>query len=1065
MTRLRRLLRALASLTALAVLLIAVPVALARYGNWPITALPDRDWWDELSDSAMSDRTVFAALTVAAWAVWALFGLSVITEVVAGLRGVQAPQLALAGPLQRAARVLVVTVLLGLSIHHQAANAANRVARSPTPPARLVAAVVVAEAPSPRPQPHPPATPSPAPLPDDHRETSHRGVVGVDAVTGEAVVLIAHGDSPWALAETHLGDGARWRELWEHNRATTQPDGNTWDDPETIWPNWLIRIPDLPTTPPSAISDLTAPAAVERTAAPSTAETTELIHVVEAGDTLWDLAGRYLDDPTRFAELFDANQTRVQPDGRQLTDPDLIVPGWQLIIPGATPPTPTPPPPAPAEPDPVPAASPPATTAPATTTPPPTATAPTATRPPATTAAVQPDRAGGVDIAAVAGIAGAVVVSSAIASRIVWLRRRRGTRSARHTHHPASDIERAAIAAGDVPLVRWAGQHLARLVRGLDRRTITAGPVAVELSDHAGIEVLWDQPQHAATPAPWTSADGGWAWRLAYDPDAPVPPDELPAGIPALVTIGHRQGRQLLVDLEAFGVLTVTGPDHLVDGFLRSVAVELAAGDDLSDAYVTTANVDTAIHNNLDRLGTAELADAVGHATGVIASNRAVLDHAGVADTFAARAGDTTPIEATILVANPAAADDITTIADVFQPRCGAAAVLATDPVNHTAHLHLDDDGTAHLEPLGLHFQPVGLPADTMGQLHDTLDDLTELPDLTDADGLAPAPHHAADETVAASEPATADDVQHRLFEPATPAVNGHAGNGDHPDHPPRNPPAGNSADPNPNTNSDAHDDGDGFVDGATPDLAEPDDRLIVHVLGVPSVPGRPGLRRREIILAALLACRGGTLAASAAQDAIWGGKPVEAKTVWNFFGKTRSSLGSFDDDCPVMPSSIRDQGTLQLDARVTTDLAVLIDRLEQARQAPSSEAIRLLHDGLDLVDGPPFDGAGYDWAHRDQDVAYASTAIEQAADLLVQLALEADRADLARTAVTQALRGLPGNEDLYRLRMRVEHHAGNHAGVAAALDELRVYLADFDAEPSPATTTLFHELTRRTHA
>ena len=47
---------------------------------------------------------VFAVLTVAAWVVWAVFMLSVLVEVVAAVRGVQAPRLAFAGPLQRSAR-------------------------------------------------------------------------------------------------------------------------------------------------------------------------------------------------------------------------------------------------------------------------------------------------------------------------------------------------------------------------------------------------------------------------------------------------------------------------------------------------------------------------------------------------------------------------------------------------------------------------------------------------------------------------------------------------------------------------------------------------------------------------------------------------------------------------------------------------------------------------------------------------------------------------------------------------------------------------------------------------
>ncbi|HRE00955.1 MAG TPA: hypothetical protein PLV68_06620, partial [Ilumatobacteraceae bacterium] len=69
------------------------------------------------------------------------------------------------------------------------------------------------------------------------------------------------------------------------------------------------------------------------------------------------------------------------------------------------------------------------------------------------------------------------------------------------------------------------------------------------------------------------------------------------------------------------------------------------------------------------------------------------------------------------------------------------------------------------------------------------------------------------------------------------------------------------------------------------------------------------------------------------------------------------------------------------------------------------------------------------------------------------------DDIDLAREAVAQGLRGLPGDEVLYRLRMKIEHHAGNLTGVSSAYDELLSHLADFEADPSPSTVELRREL------
>jgi hypothetical protein len=144
----------------------------------------------------------------------------------------------------------------------------------------------------------------------------------------------------------------------------------------------------------------------------------------------------------------------------------------------------------------------------------------------------------------------------------------------------------------------------------------------------------------------------------------------------------------------------------------------------------------------------------------------------------------------------------------------------------------------------------------------------------------------------------------------------------------------------------------------------------------------------------------------------------------------------------------------------VTTDLATLRDLVDRAADEPTSIAIELLREGLGLITGPPFDAPGYDWAHRDQDVTEASALIEHATLRLVELAREAGDTDLAREALLRGLRGLPGNEELYRSRMRVEHDAGNTAGVKHTFDELVTYLADFESEPSESTTALLRLLT-----
>lgn len=51
-------------------------------------------------------------------------------------------------------------------------------------------------------------------------------------------------------------------------------------------------------------------------------------------ETLWDIAERFLGSGLRYKEIFELNRGVPQPDGRKLTNADLIQPGWLLQMPG-----------------------------------------------------------------------------------------------------------------------------------------------------------------------------------------------------------------------------------------------------------------------------------------------------------------------------------------------------------------------------------------------------------------------------------------------------------------------------------------------------------------------------------------------------------------------------------------------------------------------------------------------------------------------------------------------------------------------------------------------------------
>ncbi len=111
----------------------------------------------------------------------------------------------------------------------------------------------------------------------------------------------------------------------------------------TLTPAAAHALP-MTTAPAAAPTTTTSQAATAHTAAAAQhqsqaeqahkeAEEAHGDYVVERGDTLWGIADEQLDDPTRYPEIVAASEEITQPDGRQLTDPDLILPGWTLHVP------------------------------------------------------------------------------------------------------------------------------------------------------------------------------------------------------------------------------------------------------------------------------------------------------------------------------------------------------------------------------------------------------------------------------------------------------------------------------------------------------------------------------------------------------------------------------------------------------------------------------------------------------------------------------------------------------------------------------------------------------------
>ena len=300
------LLRAAGALWLLAVLLFGLPVVLVDMVGWPLPrAVPSwTDVAEALGGASVSDDVLIRGLACAAWVLWMMVLASFVVEAVAWVRGMEAASLRLAGLLQPVVRELVVSAALLVGALRPSVSA-SAVVRPPPP---MLVSFVSPEAVS-APAPVPVAV-APAPVTEP--------VVMAEEVARPSCV-VAPRDSLWKIAERRLGDGVRWREIWELNRDVTFPDGRRFTDSDLIHPGWVLVLPDdavglsggrpdqapaapIPPAPPAASEpEIPGEIPVQPAPAPSSQSTTPATTTPQVSD-------RAQDDPDyEAAPLFAAS--------------------------------------------------------------------------------------------------------------------------------------------------------------------------------------------------------------------------------------------------------------------------------------------------------------------------------------------------------------------------------------------------------------------------------------------------------------------------------------------------------------------------------------------------------------------------------------------------------------------------------------------------------------------------------------------------------------------------------------------------------------------------------------
>jgi nucleoid-associated protein YgaU len=861
--------------------------------------------------------------------------------------------------------------------------------------------------------------------------------------------VVAEGDTVWDLAVAHYGFC---------NAAVVDAiaAASGLDDPNLIYPGQVLVFPILDRAVVAAPPDVPAGAA------------TWSVHTVVAGDTLWDIL------EARYGEVT-ADLVWSVADYNGIKDPSDLAIGTRITLPPPTlsrgeeeapPRRPPAPPPAaeetartakhPA------AGSPPSPPVSEGATPPPVIKAPaqppvlaevsdpadapvevppvktppdSAPSSPATTTS-STKGADAVELAPwLVGLAGATTLAAGLLAVYRRLRHRQAAAGARAWRlmpsGPSAELYRQLVAAADLPLVRWAGQELSGVLFGLGHPA--AGPLAVEVSEATGLELLWDAPMPDA-PAPWEATDDGWLWRLLYDPAAEVPEHVLPPAVPGLVTVGRRGDAQLLVDLEAYGSLAVAGDARAAEDVVRSMVLEYGAGDELSDAWVSTVGLGVDGVEHLGRVQARGEQEALTHARGVVADQRKVMEAAGVDGTFVLRvSAPPTAREVTVIAVRAESCSRLEELLMLAQPRCGLVVVVLGDVSGTGARLIVDDQGDARLEPLGVTVQAANVSHEAAANTAVLLD--------------------------AAAEPVTVEDLGETERSPNSEQA----------------PPPASTPDATAGIAVEvaALDGPDGVDLGAAGELLADDDdgrdgwqrpapRLLVRVLGPPRVESPAKLTPQQRTVVVFVASMGGVTTVERLREALWGGKLRSDERFWHVLSAVRSVLGA-----GIVPSREQHCDQVRFEGS-STDLDLLQALTARAETVPSGEALALLLEGLDLVYGVPFNSPQcVQWAIDTQLQRRAAEVVEDAALRAVELALDADDIAAARRAVAQALLAQPGNELLYRARMRIEHHAGNVAGVRSVYAELVSVLEDLSgdsqasADPSPETKRLFDRLAK----
>lgn len=138
--------------------------------------------------------------------------------------------------------------------------------------------------------------------------------------TGPSYMINGH-ETLWDIAETTLGDGSRYVEIFNLNQGVVQKDGAALlSTDQLLHDGWVLTLPQDAKIPQPIAGNGTV--------------------TIKPGDTLSEIALENYGDLEAYHYIAGAASKTTQPDGTTIQDADLIQPGWEFTMPG-TPAAPT----------------------------------------------------------------------------------------------------------------------------------------------------------------------------------------------------------------------------------------------------------------------------------------------------------------------------------------------------------------------------------------------------------------------------------------------------------------------------------------------------------------------------------------------------------------------------------------------------------------------------------------------------------------------------------------------------------------------------------------------------